>query len=167
MNNLIIEVRRLIDDTTTPYDFTDAQITRYLSRGISANTGHKDDYSPAIIDSTGHAYDLKYKNIANFSVKDSDGNTISATCYDLDYLNGLLMFTPSGPGYLNITVGFTYHDLHEAVSELWLARAGMARFSGRVKLADEDLPMDKNSREFCIQQYWAFKKNKNMDIVRG
>jgi len=32
MDNLITEVRRLIDDTTAPYDYTDEQITRYLDK---------------------------------------------------------------------------------------------------------------------------------------
>jgi len=109
-------------------------------------------------------YYLGYKNVGRLVLEDNDGNVIAAADYDLDYLNGIVTFTAE-PDSVNAT--FTYHDLHDAVADLWLARAGEARFSGRVKLADEELPMDKNSREYCIGQYWNFKRSRNVNVERG
>jgi hypothetical protein len=160
MNNLITEVRRLIDDTTAPYDYTDEQITRYLDK----RRGYIEEKGLTAVDDSELIYYLGYKNIARLVIQDTDDNVISAATYDLDYLNGIVTFT-TDPGSIEAT--FTYHDINDAVAELWLARAAQARFSGRIKLADEELPADKNSREYCIGQYWYFKRSRNVEIERG
>jgi hypothetical protein len=160
MDNLISEVRKLIDDTTAPYDFDDTTIERYLNK----DRGYVEDMALTSIDTTELVYELGFKNIADLVLKDNSGSTISAADYDFDYINGIITFSIA-PDSINAT--FTYHDLYNTVAELWLARASQSKFSGKVKLADEELPADKNSREFCIQQYWFFKRSKSFRMERG
>ena len=159
MNNLITEVRKLIDDESQPYDYDDITITRYLNRG----RGYIEDKALLAIDDDELIYELGYVNIAGLILRDNLDNVIPASDYTLDYINGVVTFTTE-PVDINAT--FTYHDLYNTVADLWLARAATAKFSGNVKLGDEQLPRDKSEREFCVQQYWFFRRNKNMNTTR-
>lgn len=155
---LVTIAREYLEDSTAPYSVSDTIIERIL------NISRKPVYSLALYaeDDDGKIFNIGVKYIMGLSL--SDGTNNITTGYNADVFNGIITFTakPATPVYAS----FTYHDFFNAVAEMWKYRAAQSRFSGRVKLGDEDLPEDKNSREYCIGKYWAFRTGRTIQSQR-
>jgi hypothetical protein len=166
MDDLIAIVRTYIEDTTTPYTVSDAIITRWLNKDrgyVNSLQIFAEDY---YYDNESLVYQIGYKYLSGVVLKDGDDNTISSSNYTVDVFNGIVTFDDGYTIPDAVYITFNWHDFFEAVAELWLYQAGLSRFSGRVKLADEDLPMDKSSREYCIQKSWTYRQSKNIQMER-
>lgn len=156
---LISIVREYIEDDTSPYQVSDTIIERILNQTRQAM--YNLQVFPETIDSD--VFVIGYKYLMNVTVSDGT-STISESDYILDVFNGIITFTSNTPS--SIFVSFTYHDFYNSVAELWKYRAALARFSGRARLGDEDLPEDKNSREYCIAKYWQFRTSRTIQSER-
>jgi hypothetical protein len=166
MDDLIAIVRTYIEDEVSPYTVSDAIITRWLNtdrKYIHELAIYPEDYG---YDNVSSVYPIGYMYISGLVLTDGDGNTISSSDYTVDVFNGLVTFDDDSTIPDSIYATFNYHDFFNAVSELWKYRAALARFSGRAKLGDEDIPMDAYNREYCIQKYWDFKQSKNITMER-
>jgi len=164
---LIEIVRTYIEDETIPYSVNDSIIERWLNEDrhyVNNMQIYSEDYN---YDNESLIYYIDYKYLTNVVLKDGDDNVISTDDYTIDVFNGIITFD-AGPFIIpdSIYITFNYHDFFEAISQLWLYQMALSRFSGRVKLGDEDLPMDKSSREYCLQKYWAYKQSKNIQMER-
>lgn len=159
MSQLTDRLRILIEDTGAD-DFTDAQLTVYLNKyrgyieglGLSAeSTDYLVWYSP-------------YKNLDNRSLRSDATTVISTDDYTADDLNGIFTFTTAQAA---IYLYANFYNLEETAADIWLIRASQATFSGKVKLGDETIPMDKYNREYCIQKYWQNKTSTDGQMQRG
>lgn len=152
MEQLITEVRILIDDTTEPYDFTDEQVTTYI------NKYRRSFYRLAVYADDVHnlVYTIGYKNLASFSLEDSGENVIDSGDYTLDEINGIVTFTEEQ--YSPLYAIFTCHNLMNSAADIWKVRAAKATISGPYRLGDEQLPAGKESIEFCINKYWQLRQ---------
>ena len=163
---LITLARTYIEDETTPYTVSDAIILQKLNTDrqyIEKMQIYSEDYA---YDNVSKVYSIDYNYIMNLVLTDADDNVISTDNYTVDVENGIVTFDAVYTIPDTVLAKFTYHDFFEAISQLWLYQMALSRFSGRVKLGDEDLPMDKSSREYCAQKYWAYKQSKNIQLER-
>ena len=156
---LVTIIREYIEDNTQPYAVSDDVILRILNQ--SRNSVYNLQVFPEVID--GNFFVTGYKYLTNVTVTDGT-NIVSAENYSLDVFNGTITFNGTAPN--SIYVSFTYHDFYNTVAELWKYRAALAKFSGRTRLGDEDIPEDKNSREYCIQKYWYFRTSRTLQSER-
>ena len=166
MDALILVIREYIEDETSPYAVSDTIITRYLNMNrkyIDSQIIYPEDYG---YDEVSKVYPVGYSFLSGVTLEDGDENTISASDYTLDVFNGLVTFDDAYTIPDNVYITFNYHDFYEVVSKLWLYRAARAQFTGKAKLADEDIPLDKYNREYCIMKYWDFMQSKNLTIER-
>ncbi len=164
---LVTELRKYIEDETAPYMVTEAIILQKLNltrHYVDSLQLYPEDYG---YDSISKVYKIGYAGIMNLSLKDGDDNAISSDDYSVDVENGILTFD-SSPVVIpdSVFATFTYHNFYEAISECWLYRAALSRFSGRVQLGDENLPLNADSREYCIMKYWSFKQSQNIQMER-
>lgn len=163
---LVTKAREYLENISATY-ISDAIITNNLNRSrkyVDSLQIYAEDYA---YDNESAVYLIKRKYIMNLVLKDGNGDVISTDDYSVDVENGIITFDGSPlviPDAVYAT--FTYHDFFNAVAECWLWLAGIARISGRVKLGDEDLPMDYNSREYCVQKYWLYCQSENIDMER-
>ena len=166
MDALILVIREYIEDETVPYAVSDTIITRYLNMNrkyIDSQIIYPEDYG---YDEVSKVYPVGKNALSGITLKDGDDNTILSSNYTLDVFNGIVTFDDSYTIPSAVCITFNYHDFYEVVSKLWLYRAARATFSGKAKLADEDIPMDKYNREYCIMKYWDFMQSKNLTIQR-
>ncbi len=167
MEDLILIVREYIEDETEPYAVSDTVIERMLNQNrtyVNERQIYADDY---LYDNESLIYPIGYKYLSGLVLIDGDDNEIDSDNYEVDVFNGIITFDASPvvvPDAVYAT--FYYHNFFDAVAEIWKYRAAQAKFSGKVKLGDEDLPMDKNSREYCLQKYWNFKPSKSTQLER-
>lgn len=166
MDDLITIVRTYIEDEDSPYYVSDTIITRQLNKSrryVADLTLYAEDY---YYDNLSKTYKIGYSFISGLTLKDGSDNTIASSNYTLDAFNGIVTFADGYdiPDYVYAT--FSYHDFFDTISELWKYMAAKARISGRAKLADEDIPMDKYNREYCIQKYWDWCQSKNLNMER-
>ena len=161
MSQLTDRLRILIEDEASN-DFTDSQLTVYLNKyrgyidGLALGA-ESDDYL---------VWFSPYKNLDNRSLRtgaDSDTEVDEAN-YTADDLNGIFTFTESKAA---IYLYANFYNLEETAADIWLIRASQATFSGMVKLGDEQIPMDKYNREFCVQKYWMLKTSTDSNMMRG
>ena len=163
---IIAIVRNYIEDSTAPYTCSDAVIERWLNadrKYVEDLQIYPEDYNYNAISKV---YKIGYCYLMNVVLEDGDDNVISTVDYTVDVENGIVTFDAGYTIPDIVLAKFTYHDFFEAISQLWLYQMALSRFSGRVKLGDEDLPMDKSSREYCLQKYWAYKQSKNIQMGR-
>jgi len=163
---LITLARTYIEDETAPYTVSDAIIEQKLNADrhyVEDLQIYSEDYA---YDNVSKVYAIDYNYIMNLVLTDGDDNVIADTNYTVDIENGIVTFDAGYTIPDSVLAKFTYHDFFEAISQLWLYQMALSRFSGRVKLGDEDLPMDKSSREYCLQKYWAYKQSKNIQMER-
>lgn len=163
---LITDARVLLEDASTT-EISDAVILQKLNE--TRNYVHdlqiyREDYG---FDNTSMVFVIGYKYLMNLTLNDGT-NTISADDYEVDAVNGLITFDSSPMATIPDAVycTFTYHNFMQAVANCWLYLASKSRFSGRVKLADEDIPMDRSSREYCIQKYWDYCQSESFHLKR-
>lgn len=166
---LITIIRDYIEDNTPPvYDVTDPIIERLLNKSreyIHDLQIFAEDY---FYDNISRVYKIGYVYLMNVVLTDGTGAVIPTSDYEVDVFNGIITFDSSPMATIPDAVyaTFNYFDLFDAIAELWLYQAAKSRFSGRIKLGDEDLPMDKSSREYCISKYWNYKQSKNIQMER-
>jgi len=163
---IIAIVRNYIEDATAPYTCSDAIIERWLNADrhyIEDLQIYAEDYA---YDNVSKVYSIDYNYIMNLVLTDGDDTVIADTNYTVDVENGIITFDTGYTIPDTVLAKFTYHDFFDAVAELWKYQMALSRFSGRVKLGDEDLPMDKSSREYCAQKYWSYKQSKNIQLER-
>jgi len=165
---LIEIVRNYIEDEAIPYSVSDGIIERWLNDDrhyVDSMQIYSEDY---YYDNESLIYHIDYKYLTGVILKDGGGNIISSEDYEIDVFNGIVTFDASPPVVVPNAVyaTFNYHNFFEAVAQLWLYRAAKSRFSGRAKLGDEDLPEDKNSREYCIKKYWDFRQSSSGQLER-
>jgi len=163
---LITLARTYIEDEVIPYAVSDTIIEQKLNadrRYIKEMQIYSEDYA---YNNVSKVYSIDYNYIMNLVLTDADDNVISTDNYTVDVENGIITFDAGYTIPDSVLATFTYHDFYNAVSEMWLYQMALSRFSGRVKLGDEDLPMDKSSREYCLQKYWAYKQSKNIQMER-
>lgn len=166
MEALISIVREYIEDETAPYAVSDVKITRYLNAHrnyVDTLQIYSEDYG---YDGTSKVYKIGYAFLSGVVLKDGDDDTISSSNYTLDVYSGIVTFDEGYTIPATVTVTFNYHDFYEVVSKIWLYRAAIATIDGKAKLADEEIPMDKYNREYCIKKYWDFCQSKNITIER-
>jgi len=166
MEALITLARTYIEDETSPYTVSDAIIEQKLNADrqyIKEMQIYSEDYA---YDNVSKVYSIDYNYIMNLVLTDADDNVIADTNYTVDVENGIITFDAGYTIPDSVYATFTYHDFMEAVSQLWLYRAALSRFSGRVELGDEKLPLDASSREYCIMKYWNFKQSKCFNLER-
>jgi len=77
-------------------------------------------------------------------------------------LNGIYTFTTEQTA---VYIKAYAYDLYRSASDIWLVRAE-ASFSGKVKVGDEDIPMDKYNREYCIMKYWDLRQSSSTQMER-
>ena len=163
---LITLARTYIEDEAVPYAVTDAIIEQKLNadrKYIESLQIYAEDYS---YDNVSCIYKVGYCYLMNMVLNDGT-NPIASTNYTVDVENGIITFDASPvviPDVVYVT--FTYHDFYNSIAELWLYMAAKARISGKARLGDEDLPMDKSSREYCIMKYWDYKQSRNIQLER-
>jgi hypothetical protein len=165
---LVTELRKYIEDETAPYMVSDTIILQKLNASRNYIEGlqiYAEDY---FNDNVSTVYPLGYAGIMNLILTDGDDNVIDTDNYTVDVENGIIDFDTSPPYTIPdiVYAQFNYCDFYEAISELWKYRAALSRFSGKVQLGDEVLPLDANSREYCIMKYWDFKQSKNIQMER-
>ena len=156
---LIKMVRDYIEDNKVPYIISDTVIERMPNKSRIAvyELPISAEYD------NGKVYNIGHKYLMNVVVSDGT-NIIDPSNYEIDVFNGIITFD-SAPT-TGIYVSFTKHDFFNAVADLWKYRAGLSRFSGRVKLGDEDLPDNANSREYCIRKYWDYRTARTIQTQR-
>jgi len=164
---LITAIREYIEDPTAPYVVSDTIIERWLNKSRQAIYDlqiYAEDY---FYDNASLVYSIGYENIMNLVVKDGDDNIISTDNYTVDVVNGIITFD-SSPYDIpdSIYVDFTYHDMFDAVCNIWLYRAGLATTMKKAQIGDEVLPEDKNSMEYCISKYWSFRQSVSRQMER-
>lgn len=163
---LLTLARKYIEDETAPYMVTDPIILQKLNAErnyIEDLQIYPEDYNYSAISTV---YPIGYNYIMNLVLTDGNGDIISDTGYTIDVENGIVTFDA---GYIipdTVLAKFNYCDFMEAISQLWLYQMALSRFSGRVQLGDEILPMDKSNREYCLQKYWAYKQSHNIQMER-
>lgn len=160
MEQLISYIRPLIEDDSTPYDFTDDQIKMYINKFRKSVynltvTYEFNDYK---------TYVIGYKYLSAFRLRDSVSNVVDSDEYSIDEINGIVKFTDTQDG--SYLADFQYHDLDNSIAEIWKARAGKARGMGTYKLGDQELPQGKESVEYCISKYWSFMKSRSFGMSR-
>jgi len=163
---IIAIVRNYIEDSTAPYTCSDAVIERWLNadrKYVEDLQIYPEDYNYNAISKV---YKIGYCYLMNVVLEDGNDAIISDANYTVDVENGIVTFDAGYTIPDSVLAKFTYHDFFEAISQLWLYQMALSRFSGRVKLGDEDLPMDKSSREYCAQKYWSYKQSKNIQLER-
>ena len=163
---LITEVRKYIEDETSPYMVTEAIILQKLNltrHYIDSLQLFCEDYG---YDGVSKVYKIGYAGIMNLALKDSDDNAISASNYEIDVENGIITFNSGYTIPDSIYATFTYHNLGKAISECWKYMAALARFDGTTNLGDEQIPEDKGSRSYCIRKYWDWCQSENIDMER-
>ncbi len=166
MEDLILVVREYIEDETAPYAVSDTVIERMLNQNrtyVNEIQIYADDY---LYDNESLIYPIGYKYLSGVVLIDGDDNEIDSDDYEVDVFNGIITFDDGYTIPDAVYATFYYHNFFDTVAEIWKYRAAKAKFSGRVKLGDEDLPMDKNSREYCLQKYWNFKPSKSSQLER-
>jgi len=163
---LILLARTYIEDEVTPYAVTDAIIEQKLNadrKYIEEKQIYSEDYA---YDNISKTYKIGYSYIMNLVLTDEDDNVIADTNYTVDVENGIITFDAGYTISDAVYATFTYHDFYNAIAEMWLYQAAKARISGKARLGDEDLRMDKSSREYCIMKYWDYKQSKNIQLER-
>lgn len=163
---LVTDIRKYIEDETAPYAVTEAIILQKLNLTrsyVDSLRIYPEDYG---YDGVSKVYRIGYAGIMNLSLKDIDDNAIASANYEVDVENGIITFDDDYTIPDIVYASFNYHDFYNAVSELWKYRAALAKFSGKAKLGDEDIPMDKYNREYCLQKYWDFCQSKNISMER-
>jgi hypothetical protein len=164
---LVTSLRNYIEDATAPYTVSEAIILQKLNANRQYVEGlqlYPEDYGLSAVSTI---YPIGYVGIMNLILTDGDDNVISASDYEVDAENGIITFD-SSPVVIpdSVYAQFTYHNFNEAIAELWKYRAALSRFSGKVQLGDENLPLDAGSREYCIMKYWDFKQSENIQMER-
>ena len=163
---IIAIVRKYSEDETAPYTVADSIIERWLNADrnyIEDLQIYPEDYD---YDAVSTVYPIGYNYLMNVVLEDGDDVVISDTNYTVDVENGIVTFDA---GYIipdTVLAKFTYHDLFEAVAELWKYQAALSRFDGAPKLGDEGIPEDKGSRSYCIRKYWDYRQSKNIQMER-
>ena len=170
---LIEIVRTYIEDEESdssppiPCIVSDAIIERWLNderHYVNSMQIYSEDYN---YDNESLIYHIDYKYLTGVVLKDGDGNVISEEDYTIDVFNGIITFDdPPVAVPSAVFATFNYHNFFEAVAELWKYQAAKARISGKAKLGDEDIPMGKESREYCIMKYWDYKQSRNIQLER-
>jgi len=163
---LITKTREYLENVSATY-ISDAVIERWLNNDrkyVNSLQIYAEDY---LYDNESSVYLIKRKYIMNLVLKDGNGDVISTDDYSVDVENGIVTFDGSPlviPDAVFAT--FTYHDFFNAVAECWKYLAAIARLDGPVKLGDESLPEDFNSRAYCIKKYWIYCQSENIDMER-
>lgn len=163
---LVTELRKYIEDETAPYMVTEAIILQKLNltrKYVDSLQIFPEDYG---YDGVSTVYKIGYAGIMNLTLKDGNNNIISTSDYEVDVENGIITFDNGYTIPDSIFATFNYCNFYEAISECWLYRAALSRFSGRVQLGDENLPLNADSREYCIMKYWDFKQSQNIQMER-
>lgn len=163
---LILKVREYLENVSAAY-ISDAVIERWLNstrKYVDSKQIYAEDY---LYDNESAVYKIGYNGIMNLVLKDGDGDVISTDDYSVDVENGIVTFDGS-PLVIpdSVYATFTYHNFFNAVAKCWEYLAAIARLDGPVKLADESLPEDYNSRAYCIKKYWLFCQSENIDMER-
>ena len=162
---LVLKAREYLENVPESYISNDV-ILRWLNttrRYVDELQIFSEDYA---YDNESRVYLITYSNIMNLVLLDDDFTEINSSNYTLDAENGLVTFDDSYTVPSVVYATFTYHDLFNAVAECWKYMASKAKISGKVKLADEDLPEDYSSREYCIRKYWDHKPSMNITMER-
>lgn len=164
---LVTEVRKYIEDETAPYMVSEAIILQKLNKTrqyVEDLQIYAEDYD---YDNLSAVYFIGYNGIMNLVLTDGDGDTISASDYDVDAENGIITFDSSPVVIPDVVYAkFTYHNLMQAVSQCWLYMAALSRFDGAAKLGDEGIPENKGSRSYCIRKYWDWCQSENITMER-
>ena len=163
---LVTLARIYIEDETAPYTVSDTIILQKLNADrtpVEDLQIYPEDYN---YDAVSKVYPIKYSYIMNLVLEDDDDNVIATTNYTVDVENGIVTFGASYTIPDTVLAKFTYHDFYNAVAEMWMYRSALSRFSGKAKLGDEDIPIDKTSREYCIQKYWDNRQSRNIQLER-
>jgi hypothetical protein len=163
---LITIARSYIEDATEPYTVSDTIIERHLNKSrtpINDLRIYAEDYGYG---NESSIYLLNHSYIMNLTLEDGDGNIISTDNYTLDAFNGLVTFGGEYTIPDSVYASFTYHDLFDAIANIWLYRASLATIWGKKQLGDEQLPQDKYHTEYCIKKYWAFRQSTSTQMER-
>jgi len=149
MSQLLDELRILIEDPNSE-DFTDAKLQRYLDKYRI----RLDDYPLTAETDERLVWRCNYQYLDSVTL-DSASDTPVTDSYSSDDLNGIYTFTTEQTA---VYIKAYAYDLYRSASDIWLVRAE-ASFSGKVKVGDEDIPMDKYNREYCIMKYWDLRQS--------
>lgn len=163
---LILLARTYIEDETAPYVVSDTIIEQKLNADrhyIEEKQIYSEDYD---YDNVSLVYKIGYCYLMNLILTDEDETVITDTNYTVDVENGIITFDTGYTIPDSVYATFTYHDFYNAISELWLYQMALARISGKTQLGDENLPIGKESREYCLQKYWDYKQSKNIQLER-
>ena len=164
---LIDMVRTYIEDPTVPYIVSDIVIERFLNKTRKYLEDLQLFAEDEAWEGVSVVYPVGYQYLMNVSLKDGEGNTISASDYSVDAFNGIITFDGSPvviPDAIYAT--FTYHNFFEAVADIWLYRAALATTAKKAQLGDEILPEDKYNVEYCAAKYWTFRQSKSLQMER-
>ena len=161
MSQLLDQLRILIEDESAE-DFTDAQCQMYLNK----YRGYTEGYSLSAESTDYLVWISPYKYLDNRSLRSgSDSSTvISEDDYTADDINGIFTFTKEQSA---VYLYANYFNLYQTAADMWLVRAAQATHSGKIKLGDEELPMDKYNKEYCIGKYWNLCTSSSMQMERG
>jgi len=157
MSQLLDELRILIEDEDSE-DFTDTELTKYLNK----YRGTLDDYSLTAETADCLVWLCPYRYLDNV-ILDSAEDTPVTGSYVSDDINGIYTFTVAQSA---VYIKAQYYDLYKTVSDVWLVRAGKAKFSGAVGLGDETIPQDKENKEYCMRKYWDLRPSDSNEMER-
>jgi hypothetical protein len=162
---LVTKMRDYLEKAPASY-ISDAVIERWLNSSRTYRDRHQiysEDYA---YDNLSKVYLVTYQYIMNLVLRDGDDAVIAASNYTVDPENGMITFNVGYTIPDAIYASFTYHNFFDALAECWMYMAGLSKISGVVKLADEILPEDYTSREYCIRKYWTYKPSQSIQTVR-
>ena len=158
MEQILAELRMLIEDESE-VDFTDDELTKYLNK----YRDYLDDYALTAENDDYLVWLCKYKYLGNRILDSAEDTPIDEDDYTADDINGIYTFESEQSA---VYIKANYFDLYKTASDVWLLRAARAGFDGRVKLGDEELPMDKYNKEYCIRKNWDLAKSESIDMER-
>lgn len=168
MNQILAELRKLIEDelaegeVEADADYPDAELTKYLNK----YRNYLDDVSLTYENDDYLVWYSKYRYLGNRILDSAEDTPINEEDYTADDINGIYTFTVA-PDPLAVYIKANYYDLYKTASDIWLVRAARAGFNGRVMLGDEEIPMDKYNKTYCIQKYWELRPSDSTSMERG
>jgi len=158
LEQILAELRMLIEDEDED-DFTDDELTKYLNK----YRGYLDDVSLTAENDDYLVWLCDYRYLGNRILDSAEDTEIDEDDYEADDINGIYTFESEQSA---VYIKANYFDLYKTASDIWLLRAARAGFDGRVRLGDEELPMDKYNKTYCIGKYWDLMKSESIEIER-
>lgn len=171
MSQLTDYLRRLINDVAV-VDFTNDELQVRLNR-------HRNFLNETIIPTENLDTDLIYISaligndgvtvnrlffLDNVELESEPGTAIPiGEIVSQDEIYGVFVFNAEQE---DVYLSANYYDVYETAADIWEERVGLADITGKAKVGDEDIPKDKNYKEFCIEQSNYFRRSSVSQVQR-